>query len=648
MALALSAAVCPCVRGDAPGRTDWPAAPGASRRRVFRARRIVACLPSTLLSQERTLSAVALGCVAGIVAFWWFSGQMLEDSRLLEATWIVAALAVLGSPFRVIVSRLNEGLDQIPLEVRSVTWLGKHQITWVFNLVAPFLLARFIGDQRRWVSSSTARWAVVGLANYLLLARMGLLVFVLATLGVCLLNAAHWRRWIVLMGTAAAGAAIVIANNLRITTFVASTFLDRALNSGIDLGCAWKEALDMFQTHPIAGIGLGTFDKIAYQMPATVANRDFQMNGWHAHNVPLHILTEAGVLGLAAWVFLWYVIVHALVRAWRTGSRDARVYAAAALVSVAAFQILSMTEVLIAARVQASLQMNLMIALLMVLGLRCRSLRRNRKGVGHAFKGARPPISIRRRAMMQAMRGLLKFLFYLILLALIAGAGAWFWAGRLDGPAIEVRQPGKFIGQASSLEMMAQAPGGAFSRLTVAVEQGGKTYQVFALNNDEAAVKRSADRLLVMRPIGKRALPELKSGPARIVVNAARPVLMGLRNAGIIGHTRRAGAARTAAADGAVHVSFRQSRWQRVRRLPRDAGGCAVRRPRRRQGISLVPGVGYRHFRGIPHFAWRSSRCSTTSRRTRESTSSRATRPETRSSSRSTTGSFRSSIREPH
>jgi hypothetical protein len=327
---------------------------------------------STLLSQERTLSAVALGCVAGIVAFWWFSGQMLEDSRLLEATWIVAALAVLELAIRVIVSRLNEGLDQIPLEVRSVTWLGKHQITWVFNLVAPFLLARFIGDQRRWVSLfNGAVWAVVGLANYLLLARMGLLVFVLATLGVCLLNAAHWRRWIVLMGTAAAGAAIVIANNLRITTFVASTFLDRALNSGIDLRLrVWKDALDMFQTHPIAGIGLGTFDKIAYQMPATVANRDFQMNGWHAHNVPLHILTEAGVLGLAAWVFLWYVIVRALVRAWRTGSRDTRVYAAAALVSVAAFQILSMTEVLIAARVQASLQMNLMIALLMVLGLR--------------------------------------------------------------------------------------------------------------------------------------------------------------------------------------------------------------------------------------------------------------------------------------
>jgi O-antigen ligase len=105
-------------------------------------------------------------------------------------------------------------------------------------------------------------------------------------------------------------------------------------------------------------------------MPATRANPDFQMSGWHAHNVPLHILTEAGVLGLAAWAFLWYVIVRTLVRAWRTGSREQRVYSAAALVSVAAFQVLSMTEVLIAARVQAGLQMNLMIALLMVLGLR--------------------------------------------------------------------------------------------------------------------------------------------------------------------------------------------------------------------------------------------------------------------------------------
>jgi hypothetical protein len=39
---------------------------------------------------------------------------------------------------------------------------------------------------------------------------------------------------------------------------------------------------------------------------------------------------------------------------------------------------------------------------------------------------------------MQKMRGLLKFLFSLLLIALIGGAGAWFWAGRMDGPTIEI------------------------------------------------------------------------------------------------------------------------------------------------------------------------------------------------------------------
>ena len=107
---------------------------------------------------------------------------------------------------------------------------------------------------------------------------------------------------------------------------------------------------------------------------------------------------------------------------------------------------------------------------------------------------------------MRKMRGLLKFLSYLILLALIVAAGAWVWAGRMDGPTIEIRQPGKFIGQASSLEMRVQAPGGTFSRLDVAVEQGGKTYQVFALNPAEAAGRESvrrdtADRRAAVLPV---------------------------------------------------------------------------------------------------------------------------------------------------
>jgi len=132
------------------------------------------------------------------------------------------------------------------------------------------------------------------------------------------------------------------------------------------------------------------------------------------------------------------------------------------------------------------------------------------------------------------MRGLLKFLFSLIVLALIVLGAGWFWAGRMDGPAIEIRQPGKFIGQSGTLEMVVQAPGGKFSRVDVGLEQGGKAYPVFTVNPDApggAPGKDAADRLIVMRPIGKSAIPDLKSGPARIVVHASRPVLYGLRQA---------------------------------------------------------------------------------------------------------------------
>ena len=134
---------------------------------------------------------------------------------------------------------------------------------------------------------------------------------------------------------------------------------------------------------------------------------------------------------------------------------------------------------------------------------------------------------------MRRMRGLLKFFVYLILLALVVCAGAWFWAGRMAGPAIDVRQPGKFIGQASTLDMTVTAPSASATTVNVVLEQGGKSYPVFATDPSSPPASgggEAADRLLVMRPIGKRAVPELKSGPARLVIRATRPVLYGLRN----------------------------------------------------------------------------------------------------------------------
>jgi murein DD-endopeptidase MepM/ murein hydrolase activator NlpD len=130
------------------------------------------------------------------------------------------------------------------------------------------------------------------------------------------------------------------------------------------------------------------------------------------------------------------------------------------------------------------------------------------------------------------MRALLKFLVFLIIAAVLVAGGAWIWAGGQPGPTITIRQPEKFIGQASSLELAVEAPGGQFSHIDVGVEQNGKTYPVFALSQPEGEVKQdSADRIYIMRPVGKRAIPELQTGKARIVVRAARPVLYNMRRA---------------------------------------------------------------------------------------------------------------------
>jgi len=124
-----------------------------------------------------------------------------------------------------------------------------------------------------------------------------------------------------------------------------------------------------------------------------------------------------------------------------------------------------------------------------------------------------------------------KFLAFLLLLVIVAGGVAWLWAGRQPGPSVQFRQPDKYVGQNSTLELMVQTPQGQLSRLDVAVEQGGKSFPVFALNQPAQATTRqeTADRLFIMRPIGKRAIPELQPGAARIVVHAARPVLRGMR-----------------------------------------------------------------------------------------------------------------------
>ncbi len=127
----------------------------------------------------------------------------------------------------------------------------------------------------------------------------------------------------------------------------------------------------------------------------------------------------------------------------------------------------------------------------------------------------------------------MRFLLALLLLLVLGAGGAYYVAGREGGPTIQIAKPEKFVGVSTPLEVAVGAPGANLKAVTIAFEQGGKSTSIYTMTDGQVAgegVKLDGpDTLRITRTIGKQAIPDLKTGPARIVVTASRPVLRGWR-----------------------------------------------------------------------------------------------------------------------
>jgi murein DD-endopeptidase MepM/ murein hydrolase activator NlpD len=131
------------------------------------------------------------------------------------------------------------------------------------------------------------------------------------------------------------------------------------------------------------------------------------------------------------------------------------------------------------------------------------------------------------------MRFLLRSLLLLVFIAAVGLGAAYYLAPRFAAaPVIDLKSPEKYVGQSSPLEFSVQAPGGQFSSVEVTLEQEGQSTTVFSLDpadsGDAKVTQEAADRLYVMRPIGRKTVPSLKSGPARLTITATRPTLYNL------------------------------------------------------------------------------------------------------------------------
>ena len=127
----------------------------------------------------------------------------------------------------------------------------------------------------------------------------------------------------------------------------------------------------------------------------------------------------------------------------------------------------------------------------------------------------------------------MKFLVALVLIVALAAGGAYVYAGRMPGPTIEFVRPEKFVGLSTPTEVIVGATGTQLKSLSIVFEQNGKQFPIYTLGQEGATVKEEqkdgATVLRVTREIGKQTVPELASGPARILVTASQPVLRGIR-----------------------------------------------------------------------------------------------------------------------
>lgn len=270
-------------------------------------------------------------------------GDATGADRFLSALSVVGALAAVGGLLQVLscpvavapgglVGRFFHRCD------RAHGFFGIYMtlagvLTMLVVAVAPRLLP---GPARRpwaagpWVLMVLALGATyvrgawlgfgAGMLTLLALARRGrgLLVVALLAVGVvALLGPAHVRQRV-----------------LSMTDPEEATIRERFY--------MWRSGVTMWREHPVLGHGPGSVrrDYERYALAEAVKKRTA-----HLHNTPLQILVERGLLGLAAWLWIW-VAFYARVGALLRGARSEREHAlaAGALAAITGFLVTGLSE----------------------------------------------------------------------------------------------------------------------------------------------------------------------------------------------------------------------------------------------------------------------------------------------------------------
>ncbi len=333
---------------------------------------------SVLGSTAPGQSGQALFIYGSFFFFMALLTQYIESEVDIKILWAVIGSALIYLSARTISWRVSEGLFKGTYHVGNNSWLGKLQISWVFNFFAPFIFFRVLESDTlkfRWFYGLA--WLLSALAVWLLFARTGILTFIVTALGAAFLMRRGWRRWLplaVILG-ALLLPAVRYSGDMSGYVFWSTVRLDE--EAGVLRRFAiWKESWTMFKDHPLLGIGLGAYDDVAYSIYHTLQDRSgstinwYYRNGWHAHNYFVHNLVEIGLLGMAAWSYFWFLFFSRLLQSWKRARGELeKQHIFSVFLCVTAFFILAQTENLMSLRVHESFRMNAVFWLLLILGV---------------------------------------------------------------------------------------------------------------------------------------------------------------------------------------------------------------------------------------------------------------------------------------
>lgn len=109
-------------------------------------------------------------------------------------------------------------------------------------------------------------------------------------------------------------------------------------------GALWSRTGEMIEDHLALGVGVGAYSTVASRYGIYAAETGEEI--FHAHNTPLTVAAETGLLGLLAFGWACVVLVQLLARACRRTSGEAQAFSfaiSAALLSVAVHGLVDFT-----------------------------------------------------------------------------------------------------------------------------------------------------------------------------------------------------------------------------------------------------------------------------------------------------------------